>query len=213
MKKALLLFLFCILLFSVHPAVLGFQKTDEFPLFEDGMAMPMLNYSDSSAANEESEILRFVVYVETDHDTDGDGMADLVKVFMQVPRAALEGKYKAAVIFDPTPYPAGTYDDVKGFPGYPFAKKTFDYAKLYEPGEKRVSAGTITALEAAGQADPADWIYESPGSGITGYYNSRHYDYYLIRGFAVAVAGGIGTYGSEGYEEPNQGRTFPIIKK
>lgn len=33
---------------------------------------------------------------ETDHDTDGDGKADLVKAFLQIPRSAAEGKYKAA---------------------------------------------------------------------------------------------------------------------
>ena len=199
-KKFMLMFLFCVLLFSVHSAVMGFQDMDEYPRFEDGMTMPMLNYSDPTVPNEESEIQRFVVYVETDHDTDGDGLADLVKVFLQVPRAALEGKYKAAVLFDPTPYPAGTNNGVKGYQGFPFAEKSFDYEKLYEPGSKRESAGSITALEAAGQADSKDWIYVSPGSEDAGYYNSKLYDYYLIRGFAVALAGGIGTYGSEGFE-------------
>ena len=33
---------------------------------------------------------------ETDHDTGGDGKADLVKAFLQIPRSAAEGKYKAA---------------------------------------------------------------------------------------------------------------------
>ncbi len=172
----------------------------EYLRFEDGMAMPVLEYSDPTTPNEDSEIQRFVVYVETDHDTDGDGKADLVKVFMQVPRAALEGKYKAAVIFDPTPYPAGVYMEAKGFNAFPFAEKSFDYAKLYEPGSKRESADVITALEAAGQADPDGWLYQVPGFEGPGYYSANDYDYYLIRGFAVAEAGGIGTYGSEGFE-------------
>ena len=40
---------------------------------EDGMMQPILRYSDPRAAdytNAESEILRYCVYVETDHDTD-----------------------------------------------------------------------------------------------------------------------------------------------
>ena len=66
---------------------------------KDGMLQPILRYSDPRAAdysNENSDILRYCVYVETDHDTDSDGMADLVKVMVQVPRAAAEGRYKAA---------------------------------------------------------------------------------------------------------------------
>ena len=204
-----------IMMFLIVSAVSGFQTTDEnameqaavlnidsgpYPHFEDGRAMPILQYSDRKTPNEESDILRFVVYVETDHDTDGDGMADLVKVYMQLPRAAAEGKYKAAVIFDPTPYPAGIYEETKGYLGFPFAEKTFDYSKLYEPGNKRESAGEITTLRAALEADPADWNYTAPGTTNPGYYLSEYYDYFLIRGFAIAEAGGIGTYGSQGYE-------------
>ena len=207
-KKLLMFFLILMLLFSGIPTAAGFQMSEEtdaaadraVPFFENGMAMPILNYSAPSVPNAESEILRFVVYVETDHDTDGGGMADLVKVFMQVPRAAAEGKYKAAVIFDPTPYVAGTYDDGEGYSGYPYAEKSFDYTKLYEPGSKREPAGTLTTSEAAAQADPSGWIYKVPVSGEDGYYNTSRYDYYLVRGFAVAEAAGLGTYGSEGYE-------------
>lgn len=72
------------------------QSFDGKMHFADGMAQPMLNYSTSDTDNAESEILRLCVYVETDHDTDGDGKADLVKAFLQIPRSAAEGKYKAA---------------------------------------------------------------------------------------------------------------------
>lgn len=60
---------------------------------EDGMLLPMCEYSDprdSEYSNENSDILRFCVYVETDNDTDNDGMADLVKVLVQLPRSAIE---------------------------------------------------------------------------------------------------------------------------
>ncbi|MCR4923837.1 MAG: hypothetical protein K5931_07495 [Lachnospiraceae bacterium] len=58
-------------------------KSDE-PIVEDGMMQPILAYSDlrdPQYSNEESDILRYCVYVETDNDTDNDGKADLVKVF------------------------------------------------------------------------------------------------------------------------------------
>ena len=83
-------------------------------IVEDGMMQPMLQYSDPrdpGYSNADSEIIRFCVYVETDHDTDSDGLADLVKAVVQVPRAAVEGRYKAATIYDPTPYFAGVCEE------------------------------------------------------------------------------------------------------
>ncbi|MBR2760742.1 MAG: hypothetical protein IKD66_06175 [Solobacterium sp.] len=168
--------------------------------FEDGMAQPILKYSSAETPNSESEILRYCVYVETDHDTDGDGMADLVKVFVQVPRSAAEGNYKAASIYDPTPYPAGTVEKTKGVDSYPYAEDSFDYRRLYEPGMKRTPAEEVSSLAAAENADPSEYLYSVPDSNARGYYMTDDYDYYLIRGYAVIEACGIGTYGSEGFE-------------
>ena len=168
---------------------------------KDGMAQPMLTWSDYRAegyTNEGSDILRFCTYVETDKDTDGDGMADLVKAFVQVPRAAAEGKYKAAVIYDPFPYDAGFSEklDAKNM----YEKKPFDYNTLYKDGKKRTPASSRSSLEAAEEANPKDWNYRIPGGDEQAYENASNYNYYLVRGFAVVSACGIGTYGSEGFE-------------
>ena len=168
--------------------------------FSAGMAQPMLNYVPMTHENRDSDILRFCVYVETDHDTDDDGWADLVKVFVQMPRSAAEGKFKAAAIYDPTPYPAGENAEAKGYMGFPYAEKHYDYRKLYQPGQKRSPAGEISTLRAAEQADMSEWVYTVPVTGKQGYYNAERYDYYLIRGFAVIQACGIGSYGSEGFQ-------------
>ena len=173
------------------------------PVFEDGMAQPVFNFKnlrDAGYSNEGSDILRYCVYVETDHDTDGDGKADLVKVLMQVPRSAAEGSYKAATIFDPTPYGVGTQEENAETTSVLYNPVPFDYSKLYEPGEKRTAIGSVTTLDAAEAANQKDWNYTVPYSGTVGYGYAGIYDYYLIRGFAVAEASGIGTYGSEGFE-------------
>ena len=171
---------------------------------ENGTLLPMLNYSDprdSDYSNEESDILRFCVYVETDNDTDNDGLADLVKAFVQVPRSAAEGKYKAGVIYDPTPYGAGTNDKVDENAHYMWVEKPFDYDSLYRECEKRTPEGEMSTLDCAMAADPArDWNYTVPISGAQGYGYLYDYNYYLVRGFAVVEASGIGTYGSEGFE-------------
>ena len=172
-------------------------------VFEDGMAQPILTYTnlrDEDYTNEGSDILRYCVYVETDHDTDGDGKADLVEALVQVPRAAAEGKFEAATIYDPTPYGAGTVEERSENVNPVLNPVPFDYEKLYEPGEKRTPTGETSTLEAASVADPVSWNYAVPVTGAIGYAFAQEYDYYLVRGFAVVEAGGIGTYGSEGFE-------------
>jgi len=179
------------------------EAAEKEPVFTDGMAQPILDYTDLRASdytNDGSDILRFCVYVETDHDTDSDGKADLVEALVQIPRAAAEGTFRAATIYDPTPYGAGTVEDTGMDSSTLLNPVPFDYDKLYEPGEKRTPKGSMTTLEAAAKADPECWNYEVPNSGAQGYSYAQFYDYYLVRGFAVVEAGGIGTYGSEGFE-------------
>ena len=176
------------------------QSFDGKMHFEDGMAQPMLNYSSPDTPNAESEILRLCVYVETDYDTDGDGKADLVKAFVQVPRSAAEGKYKAAAIYDPTPYVAGIFEKSHGLRSYPYAEEGFDNSTLYLRGQKREAAEITSTMDAALKADPSEWIYTAPGTSYPGYYDTAAYDFYLVRGFAIVEACGIGTYGSEGFE-------------
>ncbi|MBQ8979612.1 MAG: hypothetical protein IJ080_07650 [Oscillospiraceae bacterium] len=172
-------------------------------VIEDGKLMPILSISDmrdEAYTNEGSDILRFCVYVETDHDTDGDGMNDLVKVFMQVPHAASKGKFKAGTIYDPTPYNAGTVEELYDSAEPMYNEKEFDYDKLYASGGTRTPDKEISTLELSKAADPNDWNYSVPYSGETGYIYGNMYDYYLARGYAVAQCSGIGTYGSEGFE-------------
>jgi X-Pro dipeptidyl-peptidase len=170
-------------------------------VIEDGMAQPMLTWSDYRAegyTNEGSDILRFCTYVETDKDTDGDGMADLVKAFVQVPRAAAEGKYKAGVIYDPYPYDAGFSENLD--PKNMYEEKPFDYNTLYKDGKKRTPGSSKSSLEAAKEANSKDWNYRVPGGDSQAFDNASNYNYFLVRGFAVVSACGIGTYGSEGFE-------------
>ena len=203
-KKRFSVLLSLILFLSVGSPVFADSAQDVLRI-ENGAPQPILEVSDLRApdySNEDSEILRFCVYVETDHDTDNDGMADLVKVLVQVPRPAVEGKYKAATIYDPTPYGAGTYTD-PSTSSYQvlYREKRFDYDSLYRPCDKREAAGEMSSMDAALSARPEkDWNYTVPISGDPGYVYASLYDYYLARGYAVVEASGIGTYGSEGFE-------------
>ena len=86
------------------------------PLFVNGVAQPIFPYTSGvptkdGYSNDKSDIIRYSVYVETNYDTDGDGKLDLVKALVQLPRAAAEGKYKAAAIYDARPYITGCTDN------------------------------------------------------------------------------------------------------
>lgn len=86
------------------------------PLFVNGVAQPIFPYTsgvptEDGYSNDKSDIIRYSVYVETNYDTDGDGKLDLVKALVQLPRAAAEGKYKAAAIYDARPYITGCTDN------------------------------------------------------------------------------------------------------
>lgn len=160
-------------------------------VFEDGLAQPILTYTSGTTAacnDESSDIVRFCVYVETDYDTDGDSKLDLVKVLVQLPRAAMEGDYRAPVLYEARPYVAGTTNSVTAGSG------SFDIDSLYTQVEPRVSAGTATTAEIVEDAVYTDWYYSQ------GYENLDWYDYFLVRGYAVVTAAGPGTLGSEGFE-------------
>ena len=170
---------------------------------ENGMAQPMARYTDARSldySNEASDLLRFVVYMETDYDTDLDGKPDLIKAMVQLRRAAAEGVYQAPVIYEARPYIAGMYTYNPALPAV--GASDFDESVLYGRPAKRTPKGTITALELAARANPADWYYHLESDPFDQQYlgNLTAYDYYLVRGFAIVQAAGPGTWGSEGIE-------------
>lgn len=151
------------------------QKSADSPVFEDGCAQPVFPYTAAGKDynNEKSNIVRFPVWVETDNDMDRDGRKDVVKALVQLPRAAYEGKYKAASIFEARPYIAGKQS-----------------LKATDEALDRVSTNV----------DPESWYYEDPfKEGEMCYEDLIWYDYFLVRGFAVVTSAGPGTLGSDGF--------------
>ncbi|MBR4503245.1 MAG: hypothetical protein IKP22_15375 [Clostridia bacterium] len=197
MKKIAALCVFMFFLAALDPG----GARGEGMVIENGEAMPFVRYSDpwdEDYSNENSQILRFAVWVETDHDTDLDGKPDLVKAMVQLPRAAAEGKYHAPVVFEARPYIAGMYVYNPDLP-VPGASAT-DGDSLLDCPQKRVPQGEADALEAALQANCSDWNYrlESDPFGQRYLGNLTAYDQLLVRGFAVVQSAGLGTFGSEG---------------
>jgi X-Pro dipeptidyl-peptidase len=176
------------------------------PVFENGLAQPVFPFTDGKTGEKydpaTSDIVRYCVYVESDYDMDGDGKRDLVKVFVQVPRSAAEGSYKAATLFEARPYCAGVQED-----GYDHMKEVaekeyrkFDLADLDHKAAPRVPSGSASVMDLALKADPSDWYYKDKGSTNSMVYeNIDSFNYYLVRGFAVIVSAGFGALGSDGF--------------
>lgn len=182
------------------------KNYSKVPVFENGLAQPVFPFTDGKSGEKydpaASDIVRYCVYVESDYDMDGDGNRDLIKVLIQVPRSAVEGNYKAASLFEARPYCAGVQED-----GYEHMKEVqekeyrkFDYADLYKEAAPRVPSGSVSAMELALKADPADWYYPDKGDNNNMVYeNLDNFNYYLVRGFAVIVSAGFGALGSDGF--------------
>lgn len=180
---------------------------DQVPVFENGLAQPVFPFTDGKSGEAydavNSAVVRYCVYVESDYDADGDGKCDLVKAFIQVPRSAAEGHYKAATVFEARPYCAGVNAD-----GYEHMKEVedadtpaFDFSSLYRKAAHGKPSDYISAVDAAMKADPADWYFEDKGSeGSYCYENLDNFNYYIVRGFAVVVSAGFGSLGSDGFE-------------
>lgn len=181
------------------------------PVFENGLAMPVFEFTDGRAKGynpETSSIARFCVYVESDYDMDRDGQRDLIKACIQVPMDAVKGEYKAATVMEARPYCAGVNSD-----GYEHMKEVQDNTCPYYPGKMAPVRAVVTdlptgepsdyrtSLEQTLMADQKDWYYEDKGSeGAFCYENLANFNCYLVRGFAVVTSAGFGALGSDGYE-------------
>ena len=178
------------------------------PLFLNGMAQPIFPYTSGAVEegynNAESDIIRFFVYVETNYDTDDDGKLDLVKALVQIPRAAAEGNYQAATIYEARPYITGCtpfWGDGSGM----YGTEGYDIEKMYtQPAPRGITGEPIDSWESAksfvNAADSSEWYYWNKYEGMYDYEDLDWYDYYLVRGYAVVECGGLGTLGSDGFE-------------
>lgn len=184
----------------------AYRAEKKSPLFLNGRAQPIFPYTtgekeDQDYKYEDSQIVRFPVYVETDYDTDADGKPDLVKAIVQLPKAVAQGDFKAATILEARPYVAGTLDEnyvtleSLGLP----TDGSYDMKKLREQPAKRQAVASETTVEAAKKAKASDWYYYSPYEYIYDYEDLNWYDYFLVRGYAFISSAGLGTKGSEGF--------------
>lgn len=152
------------------------------PLFFNGKAQPVFDTN---------KLIKEVVYVESDLDTDQDGKLDLLKVELIRPKDTDHG-LKVPVLYTASPYNQGT-NDVLG------EKMLHDQKNALtrkEPRQNTLTSLTSTELpekrEILGRSTAAE---ETFGRKLSYTLN----DYLLARGFAVVYAAGIGTKDSDGF--------------
>lgn len=179
---------------DVQPLYDAMHKDVREPLFVDGVAQPIFEYSDPTQANGDTGVVRFCVYVETNYDTDGDGKLDLVKALVQLPHEVLDG-LQVSTIYEARPYITGCTAGAT-----PYVDGEYDLDSMYNQPAARTPAGTYTTAAAVANANPDDWYYWNEYENMYDYEDLTWYDYYLVRGFAVVECGGLGTKGSEGFE-------------
>ncbi|MEW4354511.1 CocE/NonD family hydrolase [Streptococcus pneumoniae] len=182
----------------------AYRAEKKQPLFLNGKAQPIFPFSTGAKSKgydyDKSHIVRHVVYVETDFDTDGDGKRDLVKALVQVPKAAVNGDFKASTIFEALPYVTGT-TGAATLEDLGLQKSgTFNNNQLSSQPEKRIPIKHVNAEEAARNATSSQWYYQNPlEDNKWDYEDLNWYNYFLVRGFAVVSSAGLGSYDSEGF--------------
>lgn len=163
----------------------GYFKTTNESLFFNGKAMVTF---DTKTLKKE------VVYVETDLDTDNDGMKDLVRVDIIRPTT----NQLVPVLFTASPYYQGTNDAI--------SDKNMHQVNV--PLERK-RPNHVTYDEISYQAAPTKELASHKKTGETAvasktFYPTSHVDlnnYFLSRGFAVVYSSGVGTRDSDGMQD------------
>lgn len=161
-----------------------FKATNQ-SLFFNGKAL---------ATFDTNQLIKEAVYVETDLDTDDDGIKDLVRVDIIRPTTSQQ----VPTLFTASPYYQGTNDvqsdkklhDVN----VPLQRKVPNNLTYEDIAYQPAAPKKLTAHEQTGETTTATETF----------YPISHVDlnnYFLSRGFAVAYASGVGTRYSDGMQD------------
>lgn len=189
------------------------------------------------------------VWVETPVDTDGDGMADLIAVYVRRPRETAEGLVVPAV-YVADPYMLGCDDD-----GYTphntdvelraFEDGTAADARFRIDRDGQIADGECTAAQSATQSatqsashathspspsntddSPASSASPARRRSVNGHADAQpctfpelecisdYYAFYNSCGYATIFAGGLGTRGSQGFNDcgsPEETAAFAAV--
>ena len=153
-----------------------FWGQNEFKFF-NGKSIPVFDTN---------KVIREVVYVETDLDTDHDGKSDLIQVTVFRPAETNEG-LKVPALYTASPYFGGIIANEKR--NHNVDENLSDASTWNDP--QYVHSPIVKAEKPDGSSHPAteEAVHKS---------SYPLNEYMLARGFASVFAGAIGTRGSDG---------------
>lgn len=160
---------FAVMLQNALPLYEAMRKVPMEPFFVNGMAQPIFPMGGNTigVTNWDTTgegIARFIVFVETDLDTDADGKLDLIKVLVQLPRAAVDKGMKVGTVYHAQPYNEGTiggtdHPTAVRTPGQQYLDSTgetypnqFPHSALHGTAPHRVPVGERTTAEMVADA-------------------------------------------------------------
>lgn len=150
----------------------------------NGKTQPIFDYNESIFEK---------IYVETPLDTDKDNNRDLIAVYIRRPLETNKGM-KVPTIYVASPYMMWCNEDLYNLHNVDHDLEVFPQTNIeledIQYVEKESDLPEPRKVEGITKAVPAE---EIEFDAITPWYN-----YFLSRGYAIVLSGGIGTSGSEG---------------
>lgn len=157
-------------------------------LIRDGQTQPVFSYKETILER---------VYVETPVDTDDDGKLDLMAVYIRRPKETLQG-LKIPAVYVANPYmmhcnedwyvPHDVNEEIREFEQQHISREAVK-AKPYEP----VGIKPEFLRESRGFATEPVQVEQPDFEAVCDMYS-----YFVCRGYALVLCGGLGTQGSEG---------------
>lgn len=151
-------------------------ETPQFVYF-NGKSLPVFDTS---------KIIREVVYIESDLDTDHDGKKDLLQATVFRPFETNKN-LRVPILYTANPYWGGTNDVDDHLHSVDENLTEIKDQTNFKQAEPNLTEKTVPNTE---NAEPEETATRN------GIYSMN--EYFLARGFANVYAGGIGTYGSDG---------------
>lgn len=138
-----------------------------------------------------SECLFEKVFVEAPLDTDGNGKRDLLAVYVRRPAATTSG-LRVPAIFVANPYMLGCNED---------SYELFDVDRDITPCPpgREAAAGPVEKPALPPERQPAGLAHTAPTPEVAFEVVPEWYRYFNTRGYATVFAAGLGTKGSDGF--------------
>lgn len=146
-------------------------------IYLNGKSLPVFNTN---------KVIREVVYVETDLDTDQDGKSDLIQVTVFRPAESNKG-LKVPALYTASPYFGGIISNEQR--NHNVDENLSDATEWSDPKYEASPTVKATAPGSEDHAATEEAVHKS---------SYPLNEYLLARGFASVFAGGIGTRGSDG---------------